>query len=199
MNDDGYAVPLRSGRAEVREKGSRFYAFLHPIACEESARKLLQEVRTRFADASHHCWAWRLGDSPLERWSDAGEPVGTAGMPMLQTLRGAALSDVLAVVVRYFGAVKLGKGGLARAYAAAVREALEQVPVGCRVRRIKIALRVDYAKVGAVKSLLRPPQVELITAAYGEEARLVLAVNLGLRDGVEEQLSALGIDWEERA
>ena len=85
----------------------------------------------------HHCWAWRLGAPPRERSSDAGEPAGTAGVPMLQVLRGAGLSDVLAVVVRWFGGTKLGKGGLARAYAAAVARGASRVcrsRCGCRRR-----------------------------------------------------------------
>ena len=144
--------------------------------------------------ATHHCWAWRLGTPPRERSSDAGEPAGTAGVPILQVLRGAGLSDALAVVVRWFGGTKLGKGGLARAYAAATREALQDLPVAARVPTARIALEIPYEKVGAVKRLLRPPEIELESEEYGAAARLVLAVReerLGL---LRQALADFGIE-----
>ena len=115
-------------------------------------------------------------------------------MPILQVLRGAGLSDVLAVVVRWFGGTKLGKGGLARAYAAAAREALRALPVKERVPTVGIALEVPYEKVGAVKRLLRPPEVELEDEEYGAAARLVLAVHEERREALREALADLGIE-----
>ncbi len=132
-----------------------------PAADEAAARALLAALEREIPDATHHCWAWRLGSPPRERSSDAGEPAGTAGVPILQVLRGAGLSDVMAVVVRWFGGTKLGKGGLARAYAAAAREALPGLPVAARVPTVRIAVEVPYEGSGAVKRLLHPPEVEL--------------------------------------
>src|SRR5205085_1574089 len=83
-----------------------------PAADEAAAKALLSALEREMPNATHHCWAWRLGSPPRERGADAGEPAGTAGMPILQVLRGAGLSDVMAVVVRWYGGVKLGKGGL---------------------------------------------------------------------------------------
>jgi len=134
-----YAAPLDESRAEIREKGSRFLAVIGPAMDEAAARAALGTLEREFPDATHHCWAWRLGSPARERSSDAGEPAGTAGIPMLQVLRGAGLSDVLAVVVRWFGGTKLGKGGLARAYAAAAREALAALPVLEHVPMVEIA------------------------------------------------------------
>lgn len=188
-----YPSPAGEARAEIREKGSRFLAVLGPAAGEEAAKVRLAELEREFPDATHHCWAWRLGERPRERSSDAGEPAGTAGVPMLQVLRGAGLSDVLAVVVRWFGGTKLGKGGLARAYAAAVREALPGLPVALRVPTARLALRIPYEKVGPVKRLVHPPEVELETEEYGEEARLVLAVHEERVAVLRESLADLGI------
>src|SRR4051795_6823836 len=156
-----YAAPAGESRAEIREKGSVFLAVLGPAADEAAARALLACLEKEFPDATHHCWAWRLGAPPRERSADAGEPAGTAGMPILQVLRGAGLSDVLAVVVRWFGGTKLGKGGLARAYAGASREALAGLPVAIRAPVVRLTLRVPYEQVGAVKRLIHPPAVEL--------------------------------------
>ncbi len=179
-----YPIPAATAEAEFRDRGSVFVAVLSPIASEEEARAALGQVERRFPDATHWCWAWRLGAEGRERASDAGEPAGTAGKPMLQVLRGAGISDVHAVVVRWFGGVKLGKGGLARAYAAAVRAALDGLPRTVRSVRLTLTLDVPYDKIGAVKRLIQPPTVALIAETYGESVRLDLAV-------VEENEAAL--------
>ena len=188
-----YAAPAGESWGEVREKGSRFLAWIGPAADEDAAKTALDGLARRYPDATHHCWAWRIGSPPRERSSDAGEPSGTAGVPILQVLRGAGLSDVLAVVVRWFGGTRLGKGGLARAYAAAAREALAGLPVAQRVPTVRIALQVPYERVGAVKRLIHPPQVELESETYAEAAQLVLAVHEGRRDALREALADLGI------
>jgi uncharacterized YigZ family protein len=188
-----YPTPAGTAEAEIREKGSRFLAVIGPAAGEEEAKAGLAALARRFPEATHHCWAWRLGAPPRERSSDAGEPAGTAGVPILQVLRGAGLSDVLAVVVRWFGGTKLGKGGLARAYAAAAREALAGLPVAVRVPTVRLTLRIPYERVGAVKRLLRPPEIELESEEYGDVARLVLAVHEERQESLRESLADLGI------
>lgn len=188
-----YAAPAGESRAEIRDKGSRFLAVIGPAADEAAAKAILASLQREFADATHHCWAWRLGSPPRERSSDAGEPAGTAGVPILQVLRGAGLADALAVVVRWFGGVKLGKGGLARAYAAAAREALKALPVAARVPMARIAVEIPHEKVGAVKRLLRPPEIELESEEYGAGARLVLAVHEERLAALREALADLGV------
>ena len=191
-----YPAPAGESWGEIREKGSRFLAWIGPIAGEngeEAAKAALDGLARQYPDASHHCWAWRLGSPPRERSSDAGEPSGTAGVPILQVLRGADLSDVLAVVVRWFGGTRLGKGGLARAYAAAAREALAGLPVAQRVSTVRIVLRVPYERVGAVKRLIHPPEVELESEEYAEAAQLILTVHEERRDALREALADLGI------
>jgi len=191
-----YLTPAGTAEGEIREKGSRFLAVVGPAADEAAAKAGLAAVARRFPDATHCCWAWRIGAPPRERSSDAGEPAGTAGVPILQVLRGAGrsgLSDVLAVVVRWFGGTKLGKGGLARAYSAAAREALQGVAVATRTPAVHLALRVPYERVGAVKRLIHPPEVELEAEEYGAEARLVLAVYEEREAALREALADLGI------
>jgi uncharacterized YigZ family protein len=189
-----YLAAAGESRAEIRDRGSRFLAVIAPVPDEAAAKALLAAVARQFPDASHHCWAWRLGSPPRERSSDAGEPAGTAGVPILQVLRGARLSDALAVVVRWFGGVKLGKGGLARAYAAATREALQGVAVAVRAPVARLAVEVPYDKVGAVKRLLRPPEVELAGEEYGSAARLTLIVHEERLAALREALADLGIE-----
>jgi uncharacterized YigZ family protein len=191
-----YTAPAGESRAEIREKGSVFLAVIGPATDEGAAKARLAGLEKEFPDATHHCWAWRIGSPPRERAADAGEPSGTAGVPILQVLRGAGLSDVLAVVVRWFGGTKLGKGGLARAYAGAAREALQGMPVLRKVPTARVAVEVPYEKVGAVKRLLRPPEVELQAEEYGAAARLVLAVHAERLEGLRESLAGLGIATE---
>lgn len=189
-----YTAPAGEARAEIREKGSRFLAVLGPAADEAAAKARLAALERELPDATHHCWAWRLGSPPRERAADAGEPSGTAGVPMLQVLRGAGLSDVMAVVVRWFGGTKLGKGGLARAYAAAVREALPGLPLVQRVPTVQVALEIPYDKVGALKRLLQPPEIELDAEEYGTTARLRLAVHEERLETFRAALADLGIE-----
>src|ERR1700688_5185714 len=193
-----YEVPARQVTAEIREKGSRFLAVVDAAAGEEEARAVLAALARRHPGATHLCWAMRLGWPPRERSSDAGEPAGTAGVPMLHALRGAAICDVMAVVVRWCGGVKLGKGGLARAYAAAVCAALAELPTLVRVPTVRLALAAPLDRIGAVKRLLHPPEVELESEDYGAlgGAKIVLRVEEGRRAGLEEALAGLHVKVE---
>jgi uncharacterized YigZ family protein len=192
--DQAYLAPATSVTAELREKGSKFVARVSPVRDEAAARGALEEIRRRFPNATHHCWAWRLGCDARERASDDGEPAGTAGRPILQVLRGAEISDVLAVVVRWFGGTKLGKGGLARAYSGAARVALEGIPTIERFARKELWVEVPYSKLGAVKRLIHPPEVEIGERRYGEGGEeLVLEVRSSWVARVEEQLAAVGV------
>jgi uncharacterized YigZ family protein len=163
-----YPVPAAPATAEIREKGSRFLAVVARAAGEDEARGLLASLARRHAGATHLCWASRLGWPPRERSSDAGEPAGTGGAPILQALRGAGLSDVMAVVVRWFGGVKLGKGGLARAYGAVTRAALADLSTTRHLACVRLALSVPLTRIGAVKRLIHPPEVELESERYDD-------------------------------
>lgn len=117
--------------AELKEKRSKFLAFALPVADEAAASAAIDRIARRFHDARHACTAWRLGLPPdtVENRNDDGEPAGTAGEPILAAIRKRDLVDVLVVVVRYFGGIKLGTGGLARAYGAAAEQALEAATI----------------------------------------------------------------------
>ena len=193
----GYMAPTREARAELREKGSRFLAIVSPVETRAAAREVLSTLTERYADATHVCWAWRVGEPAEERRSDAGEPSGTAGMPMLQVLRGKSISDVSAVVVRWYGGTKLGKGGLARAYSGAVSMALDQVELEERQPSIRVRVRLPYTCVGEMKRLLHPPEVVLLAESYGEDVEVTLKVFRSLINELRESLGALGGTVEE--
>jgi uncharacterized YigZ family protein len=148
---------------EIEVRRSRFLCLLRRAADEEAARTLLAEARRAHHAARHHCSAWIVGaDCDLQRSSDDGEPSGTAGAPMLAVLNGhppgpggEALSDVAAVVVRWFGGVLLGAGGLVRAYSDAVSAALDEAPFVVRERVLLRRVAVDHADAGRLEHELR--------------------------------------------
>ena len=188
-----YKAPAGSARCELREKGSRFLAIVEPIEDEAAARQRLKSLTTENNDATHVCWAWRIGQPPIEGRSDAGEPAGTAGPPMLQVLRGSELSDVLAIVIRWYGGVKLGKGGLARAYSQAVRQALEELPTVQRVPTVSLDVVVPYTRFGEVKRWVHPPDVEIVAERYADqEVELTLEVAFDRLEWLEERLANVG-------
>jgi len=188
----GYRVPAGPAEAEVRVRGSRFLALAVPVVEEAAAVAALDEIRRRHRGATHHCWAWRLGASGRERSSDDGEPAGTAGEPILRVVRGAGLSDVLVVVVRWFGGTKLGKGGLARAYAGACSEVVAQVKAVRRVETVCLRVTLPYELVGAVRRLSEAPGRRFISGIYGEDAVVVIEVEGPALEAAEEALADLG-------
>jgi uncharacterized YigZ family protein len=188
----GYRAPTNRSQAELRERGSRFLGLLVPVADAQEAAAALKDIRKQYPGATHHCWAWRLGAASLERSSDDGEPSGTAGVPILRTLRGAELSDALVVVVRWFGGTKLGKGGLARAYAGACSAALESAAVVLRVEKACLRVALPYDRLGAVKHLAEAPGRRICSEDYGEQVVLVIEVDLPTLGVVEAALADLG-------
>ncbi|HRL50559.1 MAG TPA: YigZ family protein [Propioniciclava sp.] len=166
-------------RTEIEVKRSRFLATLARADSEEQARGVVAQVRGTFPDARHHCLAFiiDLPDAqPIERSSDDGEPAGTAGMPMLEVLRGAELGHVVAVVTRYFGGVLLGTGGLVRAYSDAVAAVLADTPRVVPQRRILWGLDVSPAEAGRVQGALLNRGLEVVDADWGATVRLTVAV-----------------------
>ena len=151
-----------------KTKGSRHIANLFPVQDAAAIEAALGSVRARMPDANHHAFAWRLGrDDAGFRYSDDGEPSGSAGRPMLQQLDGRELTDVLAVVTRYFGGTKLGTGGLVRAYGGAVRAALEVAEVIEVVPHATLRLTHAYEDSGAVAGVLRQFGLTTQLSDYG--------------------------------
>jgi uncharacterized YigZ family protein len=189
-------------RHELEVKRSRFITVLRRTGDEESARSLVSGLRREFHDARHHCSAFVLGpDREVQRSNDDGEPSGTAGIPMLEallrreTLSGVTdLSDVTAVVVRYFGGILLGAGGLVRAYSDSVSSALELAPLVRRQRLRICAVTVPHASAGRLENELRAAGYAMAATSYEAQATVL---RLALPDEPEglaqaaERLAAL--------
>ena len=189
MSAMAYHSPAWPYQSEIEVKRSRFVADLMPLTSDPRAQ--IQAIRQTQPKAGHHCWAY-IGDpeSTDRDSSDDGEPKGTAGKPMLAMLQGLGLGQTLVVVSRYFGGVKLGTGGLVRAYGQAVREAIEQAELIRVEPRDRIDLEFPYDQAGWVESLRRELNAEQVESVYGERIRVVWEVDAARGDPVRAELAA---------
>jgi len=164
---------------ELEEKRSRFLCYLYPATSREQALACVERLKTAFPDARHHCWAYVVGDprQPLaQAYSDDGEPGGTAGKPMLNVLTQRGAGDCCAVVVRYFGGIKLGAGGLVRAYGGVVSKALDIASLVEVKPRVQLILEVPYAQESLVRHALSDIQGDVCSIEYDEQACLKIEV-----------------------
>lgn len=185
-----YLTIARNGEAEIEAKRSRFRCTLERVPDEAAARAVVDRLRKEHWDARHHCSAFVLGPTAaVQRSSDDGEPAGTAGAPMLEVLRGAGVSDVVAVVTRWFGGTLLGAGGLVRAYGDAVRAALDEVGVLTRELVTEYELTVGHAEAGRLESELRTRGVQILDTSYADR----VTMRVGVRDpsGLAELVAEL--------
>lgn len=174
-----YPIPAETCRVEDEIKRSRFITTLAHTSTREDARGFIDQIRAEFPDASHNCWAFLIGPPGMTGnvgMSDDGEPHGTAGRPMLTVLTHSGLGDVVAVVTRYFGGTKLGKGGLVRAYSGGVQHALEKVQCTERVTRVTVLATIGYASYTSFKQLLSDFEVRIIAEDFGSDITCELAV-----------------------
>ncbi len=187
-----YLTIARDVTTDTEEKRSRFRCQLVRVADEEAARAVVEGARKQHWDARHHCSAFVLGpDGAVQRSSDDGEPSGTAGAPMLEVLRGHEVSDVVAVVTRWFGGVLLGAGGLVRAYGDAVRVALDEAGTLRRERQHTFATTVGHAEAARLENELRSHGVTVLGTEYAESATLHLAVPADTRERLHDLLANL--------
>jgi uncharacterized YigZ family protein len=170
-----YPVPAEVRRAEEVIERSRFVATVGRASTVEDARAFIDRVRDEFPDATHNCWAYVVGppgDTRRIGMSDAGEPSGTAGRPMLDVLLGSGVGDVAAVVTRYYGGVKLGRGGLVRAYGGAVKLALDGLPLTERVETAELFVGIGYPAITPLKNVLGRFEAVVIEESYGSRVDL---------------------------
>ena len=163
-------IPEQEGYGEHEDRGSKFYAWVFHAPAEEVFAQRLAQLREEHPKARHHCWAWRIGEA--YRFSDDGEPGGTAGRPMMQVLVGSGLDDVAAICVRYFGGIKLGTGGLVRAYTAATARALEESGQKEIVPRLRFQLRLPFHLLGLRTELSAICSSITFVGEYGADAWL---------------------------
>ena len=151
-----YSVPAKTHRIETKVVNSRFIATVFRVGTIAEVKETLAHIRAETSDASHHCYAFRVGygNSVIEGMSDDGEPSGTAGPPILAVLRGSNIGDILIVVIRYFGGTKLGTGGLVRAYSDAARTALSALEIEEKIPYKVIGIEMPYSLHDIIKRLI---------------------------------------------
>lgn len=141
-----YFVPTGASETELVEKRSRFLGHVWPVESEEEARARIEEIRKKHYDARHHCWCYRIREGGVERYSDDGEPQGTAGQPMLNVFQREGVTNVCCVVTRYFGGILLGAGGLVRAYTQSAKDALDAAGISVVRRWVAMEVPCTYAQ-----------------------------------------------------
>lgn len=195
MLSDSYRVPLAEYEVETEVKKSRFIATGRPVASDADMRAFIDLQRQRFPAANHHCSAYVIGAPQQPRAAgsdDDGEPGGTAGKPMLNVLLGQGVGDVCVVVTRFFGGIKLGAGGLVRAYGGAVKALLEGWPLELREPMASVSLRFPYDQQGMVDSILKRCEAQVRHSDYGSDVSQQLVLP-------QRQLLALKSALDERA
>ncbi|CAN5737204.1 hypothetical protein BH23GEM9_BH23GEM9_31920 [soil metagenome] len=192
LSETGYPVPGAAHRAEQVIDRSRFVTSIGRAADVDAARTFIDGVRAEFPDATHSCWAYVAGPPGSTAFiglSDAGEPHGTAGRPMLDVLLHSGIGEIVVVVTRYFGGVRLGKGGLVRAYGGSVRQALESLPTVQQIERVVLSIEVGYGEVDSLRRLLQEVSAETIGESYGERVRYVAAVPAAAEERVRREVA----------
>jgi uncharacterized YigZ family protein len=179
LTADRYPIPAARHRVEQTIDRSRFICTVQRIIAPEEAQAFIKEMNTEFADATHNCWAYVAGapgNTNRVGMSDAGEPHGTAGRPMLTVLLHSGLGEIAAVATRYYGGTKLGTGGLVKAYSGVVQLALDTLPRAERVDYVELAVAFGYASIALVQQLLPSLDAEVLVEEYGVTVRYRLRV-----------------------
>ncbi len=187
-----YFVPANSIEYCLEVKKSRFITRVFPIQDKDSIKLELEKARQDYPDARHYCWAYVLGpcQQPITMASnDDGEPSGTAGKPMLNVLSHKEMGDVGAIVIRYFGGIKLGAGGLVRAYSQAVQEATEKLELTEKRPHCRLKIQVDFAHESTLRHWLRDSA--LVSADYQQQLILTADVDVELAQELEQKLAQL--------
>ena len=180
---EDYLVPRGVGQAEYIEKKSRFLGGVYPVTSEQEAKEILERVRKQHYDARHNCWCYIL-KSGQKRYSDDGEPQGTAGQPMLNVFEREGVVDVLCVVTRYFGGILLGAGGLCRAYTKAAKDALDAAGISKMQPWLRQQITVSYALFERAKLLIAAQEGTVEDAQYGAD----ILITYRIPEGADERL-----------
>ncbi len=180
---DAYRTIAAPAEAEIKIVGSRFLAFASPATSPEEAHAVLEALRRTHYDATHYCWAWRVGLTPdAFRSSDDGEPAGTAGRRILTAIDRRTLTDLMLVVVRYFGGTKLGVGGLARAYTDAADAVLDRVTIETRFVYETFTITFPYDQTSQVHHVLEGMGADILDRAWSDDVTYTLRIRRSLAD-----------------
>ena len=173
--NSSYKIPSGPGTAVYEEKRSRFIGYLEPAEDEEAARAFIAEIKKKHYDARHNCWCFILKDGP-ERYSDDGEPQGTAGIPMLEVFRREGITNAVCVVTRYFGGILLGTGGLVRAYTKAAKGALADAGVSIMRKWVECGISCPYSLYERIRTEIASFSGIITDTEYGTDILITASI-----------------------
>ena len=191
---DAYRSIAARSEGLFKDNGSRFIALAYPVETEDEVREIVAALKKEYHDARHHCYAYRLGyKGDRFRANDDGEPSGSAGRPILGQIDSLGLSDVLVVVVRYFGGIKLGIPGLIRAYKTSTADALGQAEIVEKVAGKRFRLTFDYLSMNGVMKVLKDLGLSPAGQDFGLQCSLEVRVRLALEEDFRSRLSGIAV------
>ena len=189
MNDTYHTIESVA-TATVTEKRSKFIAFAHPVSSADEVKEIVQRYRKEFYDARHVCWAYMLGFERTDfRSNDDGEPSGTAGKPLLGQINSNELTNILIVVIRYFGGVKLGTSGLIVAYKAAAAEVIGEAVVVERTVDEVVTIHFPYIQLNSVMRVVKEMNPEIISQTFEMECDITLRIRKGEAERLKNALT----------
>ena len=194
MSQTRYLIPTGFQRSEIEVERSHFITSIEPVDSPEAALQFVARLKQEFPDANHNCWAYLVGppgSCDKIGLSDDGEPHGAAGRPMLTVLQHSDIGDIVVVVTRYFGGIKLGKGGMVKAYTLAVKSALERLESTEKIDWCELELKFDYSQLNGIERLLPEFEAEILDRQFSEQICLQLRLPAEQREKLREQLTNL--------
>lgn len=191
--NDRYKSIAAPSEGLYKDNGSRFIALAYPVREETEIKEILSSVKKKYYDARHHCYAYRLGlKGDIFRANDDGEPSSSAGKPIFNQLLSYGLSDILVIVVRYFGGIKLGIPGLIRAYKSATADAIENGAIIEKTAERDYVLEFGYMEINQVMKTIKDMGLSPLSQEFGMTCRMTVPVRLGLCNAFEKSVSEIG-------
>ncbi len=193
LETDEYQTISTAQKAQLTVQGSRFIGHAFPVPTAEAALNHIQSISKEYFDATHNCFAYRIGvgKTRIGRHSDAGEPSGTAGLPIFQAIESLQLTNLVVIITRYFGGTKLGTGGLVRAYREATLKALANAPIITDYVYLRLRLEFPYPLTGEVMRLLQSFAAKIEGTEYGEVAKIIFSIRQSRKPGLSLKLTEL--------
>lgn len=186
---EAYFTIYQNGEHQIEIKKSKFICHLFRIENEEQAKEYIAKIKKEHYKANHNCSAYMLGENfEIQRSSDDGEPSGTAGVPMLEVLKKNQLQNTLAIVTRYFGGIKLGAGGLIRAYSTSVSEALKEIGIVQGKLQQILDIIIDYPQLGKLQNYLENEQIAIQEIDYLEQITVKVAIDINQYESFQNAL-----------
>ena len=186
-----YLVPFADGESEFVEKRSRFISHIWRVETEAEARARIEEMKKKYYDARHNCWCYLLKEGNVVRYSDDGEPQGTAGVPMLEAIRKSGVSDCVVVVTRYFGGILLGGGGLVRAYSHSAKIGVDSAKIITMAHCLDMAVECDYTFYGKLTDFLSREDTVILDTEFTDNVKVIFRIKSENKDNINAKLTEL--------